>query len=267
MTSPPRRQSFSQFAGIARSDSHSAGSIIIICKRYAPLGPHTQSPAQVPSGNNKNWLHRIKHRLSTFVKIVGAASLDCSLRAATNGDPLLTDLRDRWGVPGRGWSYRRATKPGSATPGGPIINAFRVTAQNGINFSNAHQTVDSSGYPVTEYIRHSLSREGKLTVRASKRGRAGQDHEPGGIGLRTAGRREVRLEIGMRLEPFLAASECDRYPIRHAPMTISIGLHYLRSASDQDAQFVRAHRCLRTSMDSGANAVRAAPRSLPLIRI
>ncbi|MCK1615535.1 hypothetical protein IVA96_02260 [Bradyrhizobium sp. 159] len=71
-------------------------------------------------------------------------------------------------MPGRGWSYRRATKPGSATQGGPIINAFRVTAQNGINFSNAHQTVDSSGYPVTEYIRHSLSREGKLTVRASK---------------------------------------------------------------------------------------------------
>ncbi|MCK1738333.1 hypothetical protein IVA79_31165 [Bradyrhizobium sp. 138] len=168
VTSPPRRQSFSQFAGIARSDSHSAGSIIIICKRYAPLGPHTQSPAQVPSGNNKNWLHRIKHRLSTFVKIVRAVSLGCSLRAATNGGPLLTDLRDRWGVPGRGWSYRRATKPGSATQGGPIINAFRVTAQNGINFSYAHQTVDSSGYPVTEYIRHSLSREGKLTVRASK---------------------------------------------------------------------------------------------------
>lgn len=64
----------------------------------------------------------------------------------------------------------------------------------------------------------------------------------------------------MRLEPFLAASECDRYPIRHAPMTTSIGLHYLRSASDQDAQFVRAHRCLRTSMDSGAKAVRARLR-------
>lgn len=93
-------------------------------------------------------------------------------------------------------------------------------------------------------------------------GRAGQGHEQGRIRLRTAGRREVRLEIGMRLGPFLAASQCDRYPIRHAPMTTSIGLHYLRSASDQDAQFVRAHRCLRTSMDSGAKAVRAAPRSL-----
>lgn len=93
-------------------------------------------------------------------------------------------------------------------------------------------------------------------------GRAGQGHEPGRIRLRTAGRREVRLEIGMRLGPFLAASQCDGYPIRHAPMTTSIGLHYLRSASDQDAQFVRAHRCLRTSMDSGAKAVRAAPRSL-----
>lgn len=49
-----------------------------------------------------------------------------------------------------------------------IINAFRVTAQNGISFCNAHQTVDSFGYPMTDYIRHSLSREGKLTVRASK---------------------------------------------------------------------------------------------------
>ncbi|WP_247523018.1 VirK family protein [Bradyrhizobium sp. 145] len=38
--------------------------------------------------------------------------------------------------------------------GGLIIKVFRVTAQNGISFSNAHQTVDSSGYPVTEYIRH-----------------------------------------------------------------------------------------------------------------
>lgn len=93
-------------------------------------------------------------------------------------------------------------------------------------------------------------------------GRAGQGHERGRIRLRTAERRAVRLQIGMRLEPFLAASQCDRHPIRHAPMTTSIGLHYLRSASDQDAQFLRAHRCLRTSMDSGAKAVRAAPRSL-----
>ncbi|WP_342709741.1 VirK family protein [Bradyrhizobium sp. B124] len=59
-------------------------------------------------------------------------------------------------------------KPGPATQGGLVINAFRVTAQNGISFANAHQTVDSSGHAVTEYIRHSLSREGKLTVRASK---------------------------------------------------------------------------------------------------
>ncbi|MGY3622111.1 VirK family protein [Bradyrhizobium sp. USDA 10063] len=59
-------------------------------------------------------------------------------------------------------------KPGPAVQGGLVINAFRVTAQNGISFANAHQTVDSSGHPVTEYIRHSLSHEGKLTVRASK---------------------------------------------------------------------------------------------------
>ncbi|WP_236843079.1 VirK family protein [Bradyrhizobium icense] len=59
-------------------------------------------------------------------------------------------------------------KPGPATQAGLVISAFRVTAQNGISFANAHQTVDSSGHPVTEYIRHSLSREGKLTVRASK---------------------------------------------------------------------------------------------------
>ncbi|WFU14779.1 VirK family protein [Bradyrhizobium sp. CB3481] len=59
-------------------------------------------------------------------------------------------------------------KPGPATQGGLVISAFRVTAQNGISFANAHQTVDSSGHAVTEYIRHSLSREGKLTVRASK---------------------------------------------------------------------------------------------------
>ncbi|RXG95216.1 VirK family protein [Bradyrhizobium zhanjiangense] len=59
-------------------------------------------------------------------------------------------------------------KPASATQAGLVINAFRVTVQNGISFANAHQTVDSSGHAVTEYIRHSLSREGKLTVRASK---------------------------------------------------------------------------------------------------
>ncbi|MBB4382613.1 VirK family protein [Bradyrhizobium sp. SBR1B] len=59
-------------------------------------------------------------------------------------------------------------KPASAAQAGLVINAFRVTVQNGISFANAHQTVDSSGHAVTEYIRHSLSREGKLTVRASK---------------------------------------------------------------------------------------------------
>ncbi|MDF0582088.1 VirK family protein [Bradyrhizobium yuanmingense] len=59
-------------------------------------------------------------------------------------------------------------KPSSATLAGLAINAFRVTTQNGISFANAHQTVDSSGHAVTEYIRHSLSRDGKLTVRASK---------------------------------------------------------------------------------------------------
>ncbi|WP_027555953.1 VirK family protein [Bradyrhizobium sp. Cp5.3] len=60
------------------------------------------------------------------------------------------------------------SKPGPAVQGGVAINAFRVTAQNGISFADAHQTVDSSGHAVTEYIRHNLSREGKLTVRASK---------------------------------------------------------------------------------------------------
>ncbi|PWE77115.1 VirK protein [Bradyrhizobium sp. SUTN9-2] len=59
-------------------------------------------------------------------------------------------------------------KPASATQAGLVITAFRVTTQHGISFANAHQTVDSSGHAVTEYIRHSLSREGKLTVRASK---------------------------------------------------------------------------------------------------
>ncbi|MVT70959.1 VirK protein [Bradyrhizobium pachyrhizi] len=59
-------------------------------------------------------------------------------------------------------------KAASATQAGLVINAFRVTPQNGISFANAHQTVDSSGHAVTEYIRHSLSREGRLTVRASK---------------------------------------------------------------------------------------------------
>ncbi|MGV7217485.1 VirK family protein [Bradyrhizobium sp. UFLA05-112] len=59
-------------------------------------------------------------------------------------------------------------KPGPAVQGGLVISAFRVSTQHGISFANAHQTVDSSGHPVTEYIRHSLSREGKLTVRASK---------------------------------------------------------------------------------------------------
>ncbi|WP_285813139.1 VirK family protein [Bradyrhizobium sp. 62B] len=59
-------------------------------------------------------------------------------------------------------------QPGPAVQGGLIISAFRVSAQNGISFANVHQTLDSSGHPVTEYIRHSLNREGKLKVRASK---------------------------------------------------------------------------------------------------
>lgn len=263
MTSPPRRQSFSQFAGIARSDSHSAGSIIIICKRYAPLGPHTQSPAQVPSGNNKNWLHRIKHRLSTFVKIVRAASLGCSLRAATNGDPLVTETPRSMGR-----ARERLVLPaGNKTRLGHTGRANYQCLQG--DCPERHQLLQRSSnrgqFRVpSDGIHPPQPQPRRQTHGAGLKagGRAGQDHEPGGIGLRTAGRREVRLEIGMRLEPFLAASECDRYPIRHARMTTSIVLHYPRSASDQDAHFVRAHRCLRTSMDSGAKAVRAAPRSL-----
>ncbi|MCP3397195.1 VirK family protein [Bradyrhizobium sp. CCGB20] len=60
------------------------------------------------------------------------------------------------------------SKPGPAVQGGLVLSAFRVSAQHGISFANAHQTVDTSGHPVTEYIRHSLNREGKLTVRASR---------------------------------------------------------------------------------------------------
>ncbi|WOH80477.1 VirK family protein [Bradyrhizobium sp. BEA-2-5] len=59
-------------------------------------------------------------------------------------------------------------KPGPAVQGGLAIRAFRVSPQNGISFADAHQTLDGSGHPVTEYIRHSLGRDGKLTVRASK---------------------------------------------------------------------------------------------------
>ncbi|MCA6111552.1 VirK family protein [Bradyrhizobium cenepequi] len=59
-------------------------------------------------------------------------------------------------------------KPGPAVQGGLVIRAFSETAQNGISFGGAHQTVDNSGHPVTEYHRHILSREGKLTMRVSK---------------------------------------------------------------------------------------------------
>ncbi|WP_346658547.1 VirK family protein [Bradyrhizobium sp. 162] len=101
----------------------------------------------------------------------------CQRQHDRQGRGALTEVRS--GAQCLDWQYcyghvdlNRCTtvdgRPDSATQGGPIINAFRVTAQNGVYFSNAHQTVDSSGYPVTDYIRHSLSREGKLTVRASK---------------------------------------------------------------------------------------------------
>ncbi|XIA67453.1 VirK family protein [Bradyrhizobium sp. TZ2] len=56
-----------------------------------------------------------------------------------------------------------AGKPGRGAQGGFVISAFRVTAQNGISFANAHQIVDSSGHPMAECIRHSRGREGKLT--------------------------------------------------------------------------------------------------------
>ncbi|WP_342723647.1 VirK family protein [Bradyrhizobium sp. B097] len=58
-------------------------------------------------------------------------------------------------------------KPGPPLQGGLMIRSFGVTAQHGIIFADVHQTLDSLGHPVTEYIHHSLSRDGKLTVQAA----------------------------------------------------------------------------------------------------
>lgn len=59
-------------------------------------------------------------------------------------------------------------KPAPAIQGGLRINSFRVTPQTGIAFSDTHQTLDASERPITECLRYRLSREGKLTLRASK---------------------------------------------------------------------------------------------------
>ncbi|MGY3646761.1 hypothetical protein ACVWW2_002052 [Bradyrhizobium sp. LM4.3] len=109
VTSPPRRQSFSQFAGIARSDSQSAGIDHNYLQAQRTLRPY------IP--NHLRRFPRVRTRTGSTESSTGsrlssknlrATSLGCSLRAATM---VVRDspISDRCGVPGRGWSYRRAT--------------------------------------------------------------------------------------------------------------------------------------------------------------
>ncbi|MET4222735.1 hypothetical protein ABIB00_007975 [Bradyrhizobium sp. LB14.3] len=108
LTNPPRRQSFSQFAGISRSDLALRG----VDQNYLAQGslrtPHSQSPAQVPPSENENCLHGIRHRLSAFVKNVRATSLGGSLRAPPPAAVRYSLTSEIGGMPGVGWSYRSA---------------------------------------------------------------------------------------------------------------------------------------------------------------
>lgn len=108
VTSPPRRQSFSQFAGIARSDSQSSGWIIIICKRSAPLGPTYPITLAGSLGSEQELAPQNQALALGFRQKPRATSLGCSLRAATMV-VRYSPTSDRCGVPGRGWSYRPAT--------------------------------------------------------------------------------------------------------------------------------------------------------------
>lgn len=93
VTSPPRRQSFSQFAGIARSDSQSAGSIIIICKRNAPLGPTYPITCAGSLGSEQELAPQNQHWLSAFVKKPQGNVSWLFIKSGHHGGSLLTDLR------------------------------------------------------------------------------------------------------------------------------------------------------------------------------
>ena len=68
---------------------------------------------------------------------------------------VLVDLK-RCSSPGSG-------KAGPPVKGGLVINAFNIVPGKGILFSDVHQSLDSAGKPVTEYIRYDFSEDDKLT--------------------------------------------------------------------------------------------------------
>lgn len=93
VTSPPRRQSFSQFAGIARSDSQSSGWIIIICKRNAPLGP-TYPVTLAGSLGSEQELAPQNQALALGFRQKPAGNVSwLFIKSGHHGGSLLTDLR------------------------------------------------------------------------------------------------------------------------------------------------------------------------------
>jgi VirK protein len=59
-------------------------------------------------------------------------------------------------------------KPGPAVLGGLVINALNVVPHKGILFSDVHHTLDSSGKPVTAYIRYDLTQNNELTLTVTR---------------------------------------------------------------------------------------------------
>jgi hypothetical protein len=64
-------------------------------------------------------------------------------------------------------------KSGPSLQGGLQIRSFLVLPDNGVVFSDVHQTLDRSGQPVTEYIRYNLKANGEVTLAVTRQTASG----------------------------------------------------------------------------------------------
>jgi hypothetical protein len=72
-----------------------------------------------------------------------------------------------------------------------VINAFNVVPGKGIYFSDIHQTLDSAGKPVTEYIRYDFGEDNKLTLAVTRLSANGPSREDVLVCMVPAGARFV----------------------------------------------------------------------------
>lgn len=110
--------------------------------------------------------------MTLIVATIGSGSITCSSAEQTpQASPyaavidalqgarvvrLITDLSE--------CTYEESGRPGPSLRSGIIVNAYIIVPDRGLYFSDAHQTLDETDQPVTEYVRYRFTTGGQLKL-------------------------------------------------------------------------------------------------------